>query len=59
METVMERNVKITLTGISTVIITLTLRMEVMGTTTETVLEVGALRNLAFDAVSLLGFCSY
>ena len=43
METVTERNVKITLTGISTVIITLTLRMEVMGTTMETVLEVGAL----------------
>ena len=43
METVTERNVKITLTGISTVTITLTLRMEVMGTTMETVLEVGAL----------------
>ena len=43
METVTERNVKITLTGISTVTITLTLRMEVMGTTTETVLEVSAL----------------
>ena len=59
METVTERNVKITLTGISTVTITLTLRMEVMGTTTETVLEVGDLEILAFDSVSLQGFCSY
>ena len=59
METVTERNVKITLTGISTVTITLTLRMEVMGTTTEIVLEVGALEILAFDTVSLQGFCSY
>ena len=43
METVTEQNVKITLTAILMVTITLTLRMEVMATTMEIVLEVGAL----------------
>ena len=42
METVTEQNVKITLTAILMVTITLTLRMEVMATTMEIVLEVSS-----------------